>query len=245
MNLPDPEPKPRAQKPEISPLDQRLNAMIEEARRLPPKSFARKRILHCVVAEIQKSGRLLKRDQYEQHYEDAVQRMWVYFMDNVCEANTANNGAYDPERAPNGSVISWLNVYLYKRLKYQYGEVSQKKEPNRYAQSTFDEESGRTIDPVDNLVSPIENKIEGTNVIEAIREWASLDAERILCQCMSKTNPFISCQKLILRRLPPEELEWKDLAQEFNAPLPSISNYFRRHCIRLLQEFCRKQGFHD
>src|ERR671933_2743836 len=49
------------------------------------------------------------------YYQDALQQTWVYFCQNICEGNTGE--PYNPSR---GSVITWLNFYLKRRLQDFY-----------------------------------------------------------------------------------------------------------------------------
>ncbi|MBD2329171.1 sigma-70 family RNA polymerase sigma factor [Alkalinema sp. FACHB-956] len=224
------------------PLDQELNALIEEARQHPRDSIARKRILNRVAAKIQQSGKLLKKDSNQRYYEDAVMDMWVYFMNNVCEATTANS-AYDPAKSPDGSVITWLNVYLNFRLKDSSNR--QRKEDSQRIWKKFDPETNDSIDPIDNLADPNLYDADESELIQILRQWLTTDPDQKLSQCYPKNQPLASCKTLIQARLLPPEIDWKDLAQELNLPLQTLHSHFRRHCLKLLQAFCHSQGFYD
>jgi hypothetical protein len=223
----------------MTPLDQELNILIQEASQHPPSSFKRRIILNRVATKIQKSGRLYK--SYEPFSPDAESRMWIYFIQNVCEATTAKN-AFDPSLIYDGSVITWLNVYLKRRLEDERTKFQTEQQKRLWQKKGID--SDEALDPIDRIESTIRNEIEEPNLIDAILEWVETDPDALLCQCHSKSHPQVSCKYLIAKRLPPET-EWKVLSQHLNTPVPSLSNYFQRHCIKPLQNFCRSQGFHD
>lgn len=222
----------------MTPLDQHLNALIVEARQHPRNSFKRQRILNQVVAEIQKSGRLYKDSARD--YPEALSKTWVYFMGNVCEATTADS-AYDPDRIRDGSVITWLNVYLKFRLKDE--KAKRRQDERRQEWVKLNPNSGEIIDPVDTLPSLIDNEIEEPDLIASISAWIEADTDAVLCY--PKDRPQASCKTLIAKRLLPPETTWKVLALELDTSIPTLQQHFQRRCLKLLQAFCRAQGFHD
>jgi hypothetical protein len=226
----------------MNPLDQELNTLIEQARQHPQESIARKRILNRVAAKIQNSGRLLQIDRHQPDYQDAVMLMWVYFMNNVCEATTAAS-AYDPMKVRDGSVITWLNSYLGFRLKD--ARIDRYEKEKTSAWGTFDRASGTISNPIDDISTQDSDDISESEIIQILRQWIQGDPEQTLSQCYPKGNPLASCKTLIQRRLLPPETAWKDLAQELNVPLKTLESHFKRHCLKLLQAFCKAQGFYD
>jgi hypothetical protein len=41
------------------------------------------------------------------------------------------------------------------------------------------------------------------------------------------------------------EVAWKDLSQDFGVPIPTLSNFYQKKCLPLLEEFCKFQGYLD
>jgi hypothetical protein len=224
----------------MDPLDQHLNDLIEQARQHPPSSFQRRRILNQIVIKIQNSGRLYK--TYDRYYPEALSKTWVYFIHNVCEATTAKS-AYDPNQVRDGSVITWLNVYLKFRLKDEGLKQQQEDRCREWVKSNLD--SDETTDPVDQLPSPISNDIEEPDLIATIQAWVEADSGETLGTCHPKDKPQASCKTLIAKRLLPPETTWKVLAEELSTSIPTLQQHFQRHCLKLLQAFCREQGYHD
>src|SRR4028118_167151 len=59
------------------------------------------------------------------YYQDALQQTWVYFCQNICEGNTG-----EPYNSSRGSVITWLNYYLKRRLQDFYIDDQKQKAKN-------------------------------------------------------------------------------------------------------------------
>lgn len=93
-------------------LEEQLRRLVAEACANPPGSQLRQKRLTQVI-------RLTAKRLWQEsspYYQDALQQTWLYFCHNVCEATTAEE-PFNPER---GSVITWLNVYLKRRLQDFY-----------------------------------------------------------------------------------------------------------------------------
>lgn len=165
-----------------------------------------------------------------EYYEDALQETWVYFCQNICEGKTAK--PYDPDKA---SVITWLNNYLKWRLKDGYiRTVKQKK----HIQSVQVDDNNKIIDPVDNLAA----KPDIPPILTEVEKWVLTDPENKLRQTHLDNHPQITCQLLILRRLPPET-PWKSLAAEYKISTGTLSSFYQRKCKPLLREFSKFQGY--
>ncbi|PLZ86432.1 hypothetical protein [Fischerella thermalis] len=205
--------------------------LVQEACQHPRGSLERKRKLNQIIYLIQKSGKILRCTDVPD-VEEAFQKTWIYFCQNLCEATTAKN-PYNPEQ---GCVISWLNGYLYYRLK----EISQrnKEERNRRI-NPFAGENGEAIDPLDMIPAPP----EPSPLLKEIREWLTNQTSR-LRRIYISDRPDVNCQVLIERRFL-LEVAWKDLSQDFGVPIPTLSNFYQKKCLPLLEEFCKFQGYLD
>src|SRR4028118_611444 len=91
--------------------EEHLRQLVTEACSHRVGSAARQKNLTKII-------RLITRKLWKEntpYYQDALQQTWVYFCQNICEGNTGE--PYNPSR---GSVVTWLNFYLKRRLQDFY-----------------------------------------------------------------------------------------------------------------------------
>ncbi|MEM7756798.1 MAG: sigma-70 family RNA polymerase sigma factor [Cyanobacteria bacterium P01_A01_bin.40] len=203
-----------------------LAQLVKEACKYPYGSRQRQKKLTQIIRLL--NHHLWKEDTT--YYEDALQETWIYFCQNICEGKTAN--PYDPERA---SVVTWLNNYLKWRLKDGY--IKMEKQKKRTAPVGVNQ-SSKIINPVDSL--PAQPDVP--NILEEIEKWVLKDSEHKLRQTHLDNHPQITCQLLILKRLPPET-PWKTLAEEYKVPAGTLSSFYQRKCKPLLRAFSKFQGY--
>ncbi len=162
-----------------------------------------------------------------------MQQTWIYFCRNLCEGDTAE--PYDPNGA---SVATWLNAYLRRRLQdffiKEREDIRITAPPRRFVGRSGEDPE---FDPVDNLVS----SPDIPPLLNAVRAWAESDLTGEL-QSHTKGSPAVTCQILILRRLPPES-SWKALSQEFGLPIPTLSSFYQRQCMPRLRKFGESEGY--
>ncbi|MEH2182656.1 sigma-70 family RNA polymerase sigma factor [Nostoc sp.] len=210
--------------------DEQLRRLVTEACRHQRGSPQRQKLLTQIIRLT--ASRLWR--EPTPYYQDALQQTWLYFCRNVCEGLTGQT--YDPNY---GSVITWLNAYLKRRLQDFY--LNQNREqattvPLRIRQSTSGGTS-ETIDPVDNLpASP-----QAPPILEDLEIWAKTDSDGELRGTYIKGHPDVNCQVLILKRLPPE-VSWKDLSEEFGLSIPTLSSFYQRQCLPRLRKFAELEG---
>ncbi|WP_375480132.1 sigma-70 family RNA polymerase sigma factor [uncultured Nostoc sp.] len=210
--------------------DEQLRRLVTEACRHERGSPQRQKLLTQIIRLT--ASRLWR--ETTPYYQDALQQTWLYFCRNVCEGLTGQT--YDPSY---GSVITWLNAYLKRRLQDFY--LNQNREqattvPLRIRQSTSGGTS-ETIDPVDNLsASP-----QAPPILEDLEIWAKTDSDGELRGTYIKGRPDVNCQVLILKRLPPE-VSWKDLSEEFGLSIPTLSSFYQRQCLPRLRKFAELEG---
>ena len=203
-----------------------LAQLVREACEYPHGSSQRQKKLTQIIRLI--NNKLWKENTA--YYEDALQETWVYFCQNICEGKTAK--PYDSEKA---SVITWLNNYLKWRLKDGY--INIEKQRKRTAPARVDE-NNRIIDPVDSLPA----KPNVPTILEEIENWVLQDPDNKLRQTYLDNHPQITCQLLILKRLPPET-PWKTLAEQYEISAGTLSSFYQRKCKPLLREFSKFQGY--
>ena len=210
--------------------DEQLRRLVSEACEHPSGSPQRQKLLTQIIRLT--ANRLWRENT--PYYQDALQQTWLYFCRNVCEGLTGQ--IYDPTY---GSVITWLNAYLKRRLQDFYINHNREQAttvPLRVRQSTSGGTS-ETIDPVDNLAAPP----QAPPILEELEIWAKTDSEGELCATYIKGRPDVNCQVLILKRLPPE-VSWKELSAEFGLSIPTLSSFYQRQCLPRLRKFAELQG---
>ncbi|MEH1906834.1 MAG: sigma-70 family RNA polymerase sigma factor [Nostoc sp.] len=212
-------------------LDEQLKYLVTQACRYQPGSPQRQKLLTQIIRLT--SNKLWR--ESTPYYQDALQQTWLYFCRNICEGLTGQT--YDPTY---GTVITWLNAYLKRRLQDFY--LNQNLEqaitiPLRIRQSISDG-IVQTIDPVDNLPATP----QAPPILEDLEIWAKTDSEGELRRTCIKERPDVNCQVLILKRLPPE-VSWKELSEDFGLSIPTLSSFYQRHCLPRLRKFAELEGF--
>lgn len=204
-----------------------LSALVKETCQHPRGSIERQKGLHEIIWRIQQTGKLL-RGVGVPNAEEAIQKTWMYFCLNLCEATTSD----EPYDSSQGNVITWLNAYLRYRLK----DMSI---PDPNIIYHLSNPNGEEIDPIDFLPAPP----EPPPILEEIQEWLKQEAHN-LRRIYVSNRPDINCLVLIERRLPPES-SWKDLSQEFGVSIATLSGFYQRHCFPRLLNFGISQGYFD
>ncbi|MBD2196689.1 MULTISPECIES: sigma-70 family RNA polymerase sigma factor [Calothrix] len=212
-------------------LDEELRHLVTQACKNPPGSLQRQKLLTQIIRLT--ANKLWK--ETTSYYQDALQQTWLYFCRNICEANTGQ--AYDPNY---GSVVTWLNAYLKRRLQDFY--INQQREqiikvPLKVLQSGSGDRS-EIIDPVENLAATP----EAPPILDNVRMWVKADTTGDLRATCVKGRPDVNCQILILKRLPPEA-SWKELSEQFGLPIPTLSSFYQRQCLPRLRKFAEVEGY--
>ncbi|KAM3113678.1 sigma-70 family RNA polymerase sigma factor [Phormidesmis sp. 146-33] len=212
----------------MSELEETLRRLVREACGHDRGSPVRQRNLTKIIRLV--APKLWKENK--PYYADALQQTWVYFCRNLCEGDTAD--PYDPDAA---GVATWLNAYLRRRLQdffiKEREDIKITAPPRQFGRLGEDSE----FDPVDNLIaSP-----DIPPLLEAVRAWAESDPNGEL-RSHIKGSPAVTCQILILRRLPPEN-SWKELSEEFGLPIPTLSSFYQRQCMPRLRKFGESEGY--
>lgn len=205
-----------------------LELLIVETCQHPSDSFQRKNGLTRLIQTITQSRKLWY--SYDSFYEDALQQTWIYFCRNLCEANTGRR--YDPNKS---QVITWLNSYLKYRLLSFQKEIQQENQTKVTFSACRDEQ---TTDPIQQL--PATPEIPP--IWEETLNWVKNDPDGELSSIYVKKRRDITCQVLILRRLPPPT-DWKTLEAEFNCSYSTLANFYKRQCRPRLRQFALTQGF--
>ncbi|MBD0343862.1 MAG: sigma-70 family RNA polymerase sigma factor [Coleofasciculus sp. Co-bin14] len=211
-------------------MDEQLRQLVTEACKHRPGSAERQKNLTKIIRLV--SNKLWKENK--PYYQDALQQTWVYFCQNICEGKTGE--PYNPSR---GSVITWLNFYLKRRLQDFY--LDDKKQQARTASGQsqgLGSTDAQSIDPIDKLAAEPDVPL----LLEEVKRWVETDPEGELRRIHISNRPDVTCQLLILRRLPPEE-SWKALAAELNLTISTLSSFYQRQCLPRLRKFGELEGY--
>jgi len=212
----------------MTQLEAQLRELVTITCKHNHNSIERQQGLTKIVRIIGKSGKLWK--DTSPYYEDALQKTWLYFCRNLCEANTGEQ--YDPNRS---SVITWLNAYLRRRLQdfrlQDYETLAQ-------TASLQVTEGDEVIDSIAALAAPPDIP----PILEMTITWAKTDSDGELSRVHIQGHPRVNCQVLILQRLPPET-SWEKLSEEYGISISTLTSFYRRQCIPRLRQFGESQGY--
>ena len=213
----------------MNELQEKVQTLIAEACRHPVGSPQRQRRLTQIIRLV--ANQLWKENV--PYYQDALQQTWIYFCQNLCEGKTGR--VYAPEKA---TVVTWLNAYLKRRLQDGYIDLQKQRARTVSRSAAGANSDDQPLDPIDRLAAPP----DAPPLLAEVRIWAESDPEDKLTRIHIANHPHITCQLLILKRLPPET-PWKDLAIELGVSIGTLSSFYQRQCQPLLREFGRSQGY--
>ncbi|MEH2247820.1 sigma-70 family RNA polymerase sigma factor [Nostoc sp.] len=208
----------------VSNLNQQLQQLVAEACSHSARSLMRRQKLSEIVRVVMKSGKLWKENTA--YYNDALQQTWLYFC--------RNPEQYNPQSC---SVITWLDNCLKWRL-----QDFRSSEAENLARTVPVSMLG--IEEITKTIESLPAAAEIPPILEETYQWAFTDPEKDLASTYIKGRPDVTCQILILRRLPPET-SWKDIAKKFNLPPSTAPNFYKRECLPRLRNFALKQGYHE
>ena len=117
------------------------------------------------------------------------------------------------------------------------GYIKTQKQQQQTVSARIDE-SNKIIDPVESLPA----KPDIPPILAEVEKWVLQDPEHKLRRTYLDNHPQITCQLLILKRLPPET-PWKTLAEEYKVSAGTLSSFYQRKCKPLLREFSKFQGY--
>lgn len=212
----------------LDDFDKKFLALMQEAFLYPQGHLKQKQCLTKIVRLIEQSHRLWH--EHTPYYEDALQLTWLYLCQNIFEAGTGRQ--YDPNRS---SVITWLNQYLKWRLRGF--QISKHQHLARYTSIT-PSAINKNQDATDNLASPL----NAFPILKTIHHWLETDPSGELRSVHIHNRPDITCQALLLRRLPPEQA-WENISEDFGLPVSTLSSFYQQQCVPRLRDFSLSNEF--
>jgi DNA-directed RNA polymerase specialized sigma24 family protein len=199
------------------PQDVQLRLLVQQTCTCAQGSKERQPCLDRLIREIVASGKLLRRGNIpEPDFQDILQKSWIYFCQNLCEATTAQH-PYDPTRA---SVITWFNAYLRMRIVDYWRD--------------------RRPLPLPDYWEPVAPP-EPPPILEELLAWLEQE-QRALLRVHVRDHPEVNCKTLILRRLPPPT-SFKQLAQELQVPETTLQSFYTNQCLPRLRQAGKKLGY--
>ncbi|HBB32715.1 MAG TPA: hypothetical protein DDZ80_22085 [Cyanobacteria bacterium UBA8803] len=207
-------------------MDIKLCELVCQTCEHPSGSTKRGQGFNRLIRAILQSGKLWRENSL--YYEDALQQTWLYLYRNLCEGESR----YQPDRS---SLTTWLNGYLKRRL--QDFQIRDWQEQNFIVPHPFPYTENST-DPIANLPAPPDIP----DILKETQIWVETDPDGELRSIHIKGRSDLTCQLLILRRLPPETA-WATLAAELNCPVSTLANFYQRQCLPRLRKFAESQGY--
>jgi hypothetical protein len=208
--------------------EQQLQELALQARQHPVGTTARRVTLSKLINIIYRSNQLIRPDKgqfqgvYEDIYQEAVQNLFLYICKNIDK--------YDPER---GKLMNWVNMLLSKRFfKEAIPKIIGKTHEINVADSVLENLSSLAFEKN-------ENKDDYISAFSKIRRYIELDPKGIFRQAQIKKYPLVNFQEIAMKRW--AGISWKDISDEFNTPIATLSNFYQRSLEKFrdeLRELC-------
>ena len=213
-------------------LDSHLRCLAADACRYDAGDPKRQLVFGEIVHLVMQSRRLWR--ESSPYYPDALQEMWEYCF---LKLDDPDDG-YNPDVC---RVTTWLDDRLKKILR-RYRDRTRRQLTRQIFAIRFDD--GRLLDPVDSLVAPPDPQ-SALDIWAHLLDWVLEDPGQRLRSRVCSRYPKINAQVLLLRRLPPNEQSWDQIAAEFMADKTYIAQWYSRYCNALLRDWGRLQGYLD
>ena len=214
------------------PLDIRLRRLVKEACCHPVGDPKRQSAFSEIFRLVMQSKKLWR--ESSPYYADALQEMWEYCFLKVDDPEDG----YKPDVC---RVTTWLDNRLKKILR-RYRDRS-RRQLNRHA-FAVQFEDGQILDPVDSLMAPQDSSF-ALDMLTHLLNWVNEDPNEVLRSRVCAKYPNVNAQTLLLRRLPPMEQSWADIAEELGADKTYIAQWYSRYCNPFLREWGRANGYID
>lgn len=72
-------------------------------------------------------------------------------------------------------------------------------------------------------------------LLASVRQWVETDLDGELRRTHLQGHPEVTCQVLILQRLPPET-SWKTISAKFNIDVLLLLSFYRQQCLPRLRQ---------
>jgi hypothetical protein len=223
----------------MSVMSIKISKLLQQVSQHPQGSEQRRRAMHRLLIEIYHLPGLLKSSHPD--YLDALNQTWEKVSRDICCEFQPRSKSLEK------SLVSWINGYLYWRIKDLYSHNSALisldapiAENDR--QITLIEllaETGLNTPRLSGLDCYIEQLQEQENqcLSQRIVDYIHQDPQNQLKNCYPRAYPNCHCQLLSQKRLLLEPAEtFEDIAEELNIPLKQVTNHWYGRCKPLLQK---------
>jgi hypothetical protein len=84
---------------------------------------------------------------------------------------------------------------------------------------------------------------DSKTILEYVMDWIDEDADGLLRKTKMKKYDRITAQIVLKHRI--INTSWKELSNQLNAPVSSLSSFFTRQCLPLLRKFAQSEFYLD
>ena len=204
-----------------SNLDKQLLELILTAQNSPPGSRKRNQMLSTLFSILRSSKKLTRpmRGQfqgfYNDIYEDAVQRLFIY----ICER--VEN--YNPERA---SVLAWVNFLLGQRF---FVEASREFMATVYTGMDARQVRKVSVEDLDKAIASDISNQSKPSLSEELKQYIQADPEKVFQLAHVDGYPQVTFQWIASQRL--DGYTWRELSKRQGIPISTLSSFYQR-CIK-------------
>ena len=212
--------------------EQQLQELALKAQQQPFGTTARRIALSKLIDAIYCSQKLVYpykgqfQGVYEYIYQEALQDLFLYICTNIDK--------YDPER---GEFITWINMLLSRRFfKEAIPKVIGKNNEIKLESSI--------LEKLENFEFEIrENQINYISDYRKIRRYIEIDPKGIFRKAHINKYPQVNFRDIAIKRW--SGVSWKDISNELNIPIPTLSNFYQRTLENFRSEFRDLCNFGD
>lgn len=217
----------------------KISELLQQVSQHPLESEQRRRAMHRLLIEIYNLPGLLKSSHPD--YLDALNQTWEKVSRDIC-------GEFQPRsQSLEQSLVSWINGYLYWRIKDLYSAnsvlisldapIAENEQQTTLLESLA--ETGFNTPKLTGLDYYIEQLQEQENqrLSNQIVDYIDQDPQNQLKNCYPRAYPNCHCQLLSQKRLLSEPTKtFEDITEELNIPLKQLTNHWYGRCKPLLQK---------
>ena len=205
--------------------EQQLQELALQAQQHTLGTTARRITLSKLIDGIYRSGRLCYpykgrfQGVYEQIYKEAVQDLLLYICRNIDK--------YNPER---GEFMTWVNMLLSQRFfKEAIPKIIGTANEINIESSELENLSYLTIEES-------EDEDDYISAFQKIRGYIEEDTLGTFSEVHIKKYPLVNFRSIAIKRL--SGVSWKDISDDFNIPIPTLSNFYQR-CLEKFRDELR------
>lgn len=212
--------------------EEQLQELALQAQQQSLATTARRIVLSKLIDAIYRSQKLVRpykgqfQGVYEYIYQEALQDLFLYICTNIDK--------YDAER---GEFITWINILLSRRFfKEAIPKVIGKNNEIKLENSI--------LEKFENLEFQTgENQINYISDYRKIRRYIEIDPKGIFREAHINKYPQVNFRDIAIKRW--SGVSWKDISDELNIPIPTLSNFYQRTLEKFRSEFRDLCDFED